>query len=141
VALRISAISESIEPKLRHCNCLSTNHSFLCPCAFPRHRHSQNRHNGTSALPLLRPRYVSPTPVYCAAVLCPPLALCLLRLIARSIACAAEQSLIVEDADFQHILRILNTNVDGRHKVTTTQHHHACARAVRLRTGPRASTR
>jgi len=26
-------------------------------------------------------------------------------------------SLVVEDNDFQHILRILNTNVDGRHKV------------------------
>jgi ribosomal protein S13 len=26
-------------------------------------------------------------------------------------------ALVVEDADFQHILRILNTNVDGRHKV------------------------
>lgn len=26
-------------------------------------------------------------------------------------------ALIVEDNDFQHILRILNTNVDGRHKV------------------------
>lgn len=27
------------------------------------------------------------------------------------------QSLIVEDNDFQHILRILNTNVDGKQKV------------------------
>ena len=26
-------------------------------------------------------------------------------------------ALVLEDADFQHILRILNTNVDGRHKV------------------------
>ena len=26
-------------------------------------------------------------------------------------------ALVVEDNDFQHILRILNTNVDGRHKV------------------------
>jgi len=26
-------------------------------------------------------------------------------------------SLVVEDNDFQHILRVLNTNVDGRHKV------------------------
>ena len=30
---------------------------------------------------------------------------------------AGAQSLIVEDEQFQHILRILNTNVDGRHKV------------------------
>lgn len=45
---------------------------------------------------------------------------CFLHLFATSFAdhCPAQlQSFVVEDEKFQHILRILNTNVDGRHRV------------------------